>query len=210
MKRITLSLVSMIALSSISFAGGDITPDPVPVVLEETAASYYVGIALADTSTRGSEVDLNFFDKNSGQDNLINITFNAGYEFNQYIAIEGRYTTDVSQQDSADNMSGWSLFAKPQYPVSQDFTVYALLGFGGVTVEGGMFDENHNYYPVDVDDIGFQWGLGVSYSLQSYTGYGVSIFADYTSLANDMDGVYGYFGLETDVDVLTVGVSYQF
>jgi len=203
MKKITLSLVSVIALSSISFAGGDIAP--VPVVLEEAAAPYYVGIALANTSTRGSEIGLNFFDEKAGQDRLLNITFNAGYEFNEYIAVEGRYTTDIAQQDSVDDMNGWSLFLKPQYPVSQDFTVYALLGFGGVTLEG-----NRNYYPVDVDDSGFQWGLGVSYSLQSYTGYGISIFADYTSLANDMDGVYGDYDLGADVDALTVGLNYQF
>jgi len=212
MKKITVSLVSVVALSGISFAGGDIEPAPVPapIIMEQVAQPYYVGIAFANTSTRGSEADLNFFSTKTGQDRLMNITLNAGYDFNPYIAVEGRFTTAVSEEQSVDKMNGWSLLIKPQYPVTPDFTVYALLGFGGVTVEGDTFDSNHNYYPIDVDDSGFQWGLGMSYSLQSYTGYGVSIFADYTSLANDMDGAYGYFAPKTDVDALTVGATYRF
>ena len=202
MKKYALSLVSVMALSGVSFAGGDIIP--VPVVVEEAANPFYVGIALAAVSTRGSNVYLSFFGAKDGQDRLGNFTFNAGYDFNQYVALEARYTTTFRDEDIVD-MSGWSLFVKPQYPVSEDFTIYALLGFGGVTV-GGI----HPIRPVSVDDSSFQWGLGVSYSLKSATDYNIEIYADYTSLASEIDGIYWNGDLQTSVDALTVGVAYRF
>ena len=203
MKKFTLSLASVIALSSIGFAGGDIEPVPVPLVVEVTENPFYVGIAYATTSTRKSSVDLDFFSEKHGQDNMGNITLNAGYVFNPYIAVEGRYTTSFSKEHITD-MNGWSLFVKPQYPISSDFSIYALLGFGGVTLDG--FDPLN---PVDVDDTGFQWGLGVSYSLRSVTQSDVAIFIDYTSLAKDMDGLY-MDDLQASVDALTIGVTYSF
>lgn len=202
MKKITLSLVSVIALSSLSFAGGDVVS--APMAMEDAAKPFYVGIALAATSTRGSSADLSFFSEKAGQDRLGNVTFNAGYDYNQYIAVEGRYTTSFAKEDVVE-MSGWSLFAKPQYPVNEDFTVYALLGFGGVTIDGVNIT-----HPVNVDDNGFQWGLGMSYSLKSVTDADVVIYADYTSLANDMDGVYWNGDLQSSADALTIGVAYRF
>ncbi|RRS30901.1 MAG: hypothetical protein P794_05200 [Epsilonproteobacteria bacterium (ex Lamellibrachia satsuma)] len=97
-------------------------------------------------------------------------------------------------------MDGWSLFLKPQYPVTEEIGVYALLGFGGVNLDG----VNGNY--VDVDDTGFQWGIGASYLFMERT----SLFVDYTSLANDMDGVYWNGAVKADVDAITVGVTYDF
>jgi len=147
---------------------------------------------------------LSFFSVKDDQDRLGNLTLNAGYDFNQYIAVEARYTTTISDEDIVE-MSGWSLFVKPQYPVTEDFTIYALLGFGGVTVDG-----INAIRPVNVDDSSFQWGLGVSYSLKNATDYNIEIYADYTSLAKDMDGVYWNGDLQTSVDALTVGVVYRF
>jgi opacity protein-like surface antigen len=99
-------------------------------------------------------------------------------------------------------MDGWSLFVKPQYPVTEDFNIYALLGFGGVNIDSVTTEI------VDVDDTSFQWGLGASYDITE----SIAIFADYTNLANDMDG---YFYTSTDltqvdVDTFNVGLTYKF
>ena len=205
MKKIVLSICAIAAMSSLSFAGGDIeTPEEpkviIPVVVEEVdESSFYLGIGIAAVSTRDSDASLDFIDEEGGQDRLGNVSLLAGYNFNQYIAVEGRYTTSFSDEDLVE-MSGWSIFAKPQYPVTEDFNVYALLGFGGVTLDG------INGAVVDVDDSGFQWGLGASYMVVE----NLALFVDYTSLANEMDGVYFNGALQTDVDALTVGVTYQF
>lgn len=202
MKNSLISVVAVIALSSFGFAGGDIEPvEPVvgaPMV-ESSAGNAYVGLGFAVASTRGSNVDLDFFSETAGQDRLGNLTFLAGYNFNSYIGVEGRYATTINKSDAV-SMDGWSLFVKPQYPVSEAFNVYALLGFGGVNLDP------ENGSSVDVDDTGFQWGIGASYAVTEQ----ISVFFDYTSLANDMEGVYWNGALEVDVDALTLGVTYAF
>ena len=102
--------------------------------------------------------------------------------------------------DELVETDGWSLFVKPQYPVSEDFSVYALLGFGGVIMDG------INGAAVDVDETGFQWGIGANYLATE----NISVFIDYTSLATDMDGLYWDGALEVDADAITIGVNYLF
>lgn len=205
MKTTILSIAALIALGSTSWAGGDIAPviEPEPVLVEEAVSPFYVGLAYADLSARASSADLKFFSDSDGQDRMDGLTVLAGYEFNPYIAVEGRYTTSFGREDIAE-MSAWSIFAKPQYPVSEDFSIYALLGFGGVKMDAVTLAN-----PVDVDDTSFQWGLGASYSLKSLTGYDVAVFLDYTSLANDMDGIYRN-ELQANADALTLGLTFRF
>ncbi len=192
-------------MSSLGFAGGDfVTPEEpqviIPVVMDEVDESgFYAGIGLSAISTRDADVSLDFTNAEGGQDRLGNVSFLAGYNVNTYFAAEGRYTTSVTDEDQVE-MSGWSLFVKPQYPVTEDFSIYALLGFGGVTLDG------INGFTADVDDAGFQWGLGASYLVME----NFSLFADYTSLANEMDGVYFNGALQVDVDAVAAGISYQF
>ena len=199
MKKIALSAAAIVGMSSFGFAGGDIIPVAAPIVEEIDNSSFYVGLGYAAVSVRSSADDLNFFDEEPGQDRLGNISLLAGYNFNEYVAVEGRYTTSFNQEDSVE-MDGWSLFVKPQYPVSEDFSIYALLGFGGVIVDG------INGHVADVDDSGFQWGIGASYLAAE----NISVFIDYTSLASDMEGLYFTGAPEIDADALTLGVTYSF
>lgn len=159
----------------------------------------YVGLGFSLVSTRDSAVNLNFFSVTTGQDRLGDMSFLAGYTFKNIIAIEGRYSINIIKSDLVTE-KGWSIFLKPQYPMSDDFKVYALFGYGGVTIE----PENHSI--VSVDSTGFQWGFGVDYSITERS----SIFFDYTSLASGMDGLYYNGALQVDTDALTVGLKYSF
>ena len=205
MKKIVLSVWAVIGMSSLGFAGGDfnkdVEPAVVPVVpmVEETKSGFYTGLGFSAVSARDADVSMDFFNSKVGQDRLANVSFFAGYNFNEYIAAEGRYTTSVGHRDSVE-MSGWSLFVKPQYPVSENFSLYALLGFGGVTLDGV------NGANVDVDETGFQWGIGTSYAITE----SMTVFVDYTSLANDMDGTFYNGALQVDTDALTIGLNYLF
>ena len=202
MRKIALSVAIM---SSLVFAGGgskEATPVVEPVVvipMEKELSGFYAGLGVSAVSSRDASFSMDFFDVTAGQDRLGNVSFLAGYNVNTYIAVEGRYTTTFTDEDLVE-MDGWSLFAKPQYPVSEDFSVYALLGYGGVTMDG------INGSGVDVDDSGFQWGLGMNYLATE----NISIFVDYTSLAADMEGVYYNGALEVDADAVTLGVNYLF
>ncbi len=194
MKKIALSVVAIVTMSSLAFAEGDSAS-----VLEANESSFYVGVGVAAVSTRDADVSMDFFDITEGQDRLGNFSFLAGYNYNENIAVEGRYTTTYTDEDLVE-MSGWSLFLKPQYPASEDFSIYALLGFGGVTMDAVSRSG------VDVDDSGFQWGLGMEYEAME----DFSLFIDYTSLANDMDGYYYTGALQVDADAITIGMNYKF
>jgi len=202
MHKIVLLVWAVIGMSSLGFAGGDmkdVEPAIEPVItIEESKSGFYVGLGIAAVSTRDAEISVDWGGTDR-QDRLGNFSFLAGYDFNEYIAVEGRYTFSFTHDDQT-NMNGWSLFAKPQYPVSEDFSIYALLGYGGVNLDGV------NDFLVDMDDTGFQWGIGASYLIME----NLSLFADYTFPANDMDGHYFTDPVKVDVDMFTVGVNYHF
>jgi len=201
MKKIALSVWAVVAMSSMGFAGGDFTQvEPVvetPMV-EEATKNMYVGLGLTAVST--SIGDSNFFSEESGQDRTGNVTLLAGYAFNPYIAVEGRYSLYVAEEDYL-NTDFWGIYAKPQYPVSEDFTLYALLGFGGATSTG------INGAAIDLDDTGFQWGLGASYDVMD----DIAVFVDYVSVADGMTpNTWNGATPDVAINALTLGVTYSF
>jgi opacity protein-like surface antigen len=132
----------------------------------------------------------------------------AGYQYNRYIAVEGRYNfgvnTDYDPGSTSNplqvydgDVSSWGIYVKPMYPIG-DFNIYALLGYGEV-----MLDDILNG---DAVDGGFQWGLGASYAVTE----NISVFADYVSLYNDTGFDWVIQNTDIDVDTWTVGVSYKF
>ncbi|RLA70658.1 MAG: porin family protein [Epsilonproteobacteria bacterium] len=203
MKKVIPILVAMAAISNLGFAGGDIEPVEAVVVVEKEVYPFYVGVGLSFVSTRYSSVSLGFFDDKSGEDDTGDILLMAGYEFNPYIALEGRYMSSFTGEDSLTRDS-WGVYVKPQYPVNDKFSVYALLGYGGMTVDG----KDNGLIPVVVDESGFQWGLGASYDLNVH----FSIFIDYVNIANDMDTniLVGSTFEKVDSDALSMGVTYHF
>ena len=210
MKKIVLSAAVIIGMSSFGFAGGDVVPVAVPLD-QVDESSYYIGLGVAAVSNRESSISLDFSGEKYGQDRTGNFTLLAGYDYNDYIGVEGRYTASFADEHQIE-MSGWSIFLKPQYIFKDEneentnFKVYALVGFGGVKI-----DDIGNDWLVEMDDTGFQWGLGASYSLRDVLdGTDVSVFADYTALARGFDALFFLDDLEGDVDALTVGLTYKF
>ena len=216
MKKIILSLV---AISSLGFADTDAV-QIVEAADEIDNTGFYLGAGVNAMSTRKSSVSMDIFNVKSGQDRLGNIDLLAGYMINDFLAIEGRYAFALSDEDRVEMTSQWSIFLKPMYKFEDDedrangenyFAIYALLGYGGVQLEGV------NDVVADVNGNGFQWGLGVSYTFRESTYEGDNqykdswtVYADYSNIANNMDGLY-YTGEEqVDVDAFTVGIIYKF
>ena len=198
MKKIVLSVWAIAAMSSLGFAGGDIAPVASEMTPSAIEKNFYAGLGLTGVGT--STEDVNIFSEESGQDRTGNLSLLAGYEFNPYIAVEGRYSMYVTEEDYL-NTDFWGIYAKPQYPVSEDFTIYALLGFGGTTVVG------INTAAIDLDDTGFQWGLGASYDVSD----DIAVFVDYVSVADDMTPD-AWNGTTPDVSIgaITLGITYRF
>lgn len=239
MKNFTLSVATVLAMSTFAIAGGDIAPvEPmVEEVVQASDSGFYIGGAY---SLANSQYDHSQnYGYTDGTDYLNTWSYEydsnaymlqAGYKFNQYIAIEGRYwgSMDSYQYDGAyyidgqlvDNYYGysdgdwsaWGIYAKPMYPVTESFDVYALLGYGNVSVDdnwyynqGGILDENV-----------FQWGIGASYDITE----NASVFIDYVQLCDGengnsyvpVDSGYDYNTYNVDVSIYTVniGISYKF
>lgn len=216
MKKIILSLAAM---SSLGFAGGDIVP-VVAVADEIDETGFYLGAGISAMSSRNSAVSMDIFNVKPSQDRLGNIDLLAGYNINNYLAVEGRYGFGITDEDKVVMDRQWSIFIKPMYKFEDDedrengenyFAVYALLGYGGVSLSGV------NGVIADVDDSGFQWGLGLSYTFRETARHDNYIYADswtvyvdYTQLGNDLDGLYYDGARQVDADAFTVGLIYKF
>lgn len=202
---IRLILVSS-ATISITMGGSNIVPVDIPVVpVPVEKGPFYVGVGASYMSLLNNNTDEEF--------TATGITLQAGYRYNDYIAIEGRYTRDVSavayengtsvtfadNDDYPTDFTNMAIYLKPIYPIG-DFGIYALLGYGEVALT------NIPVGSVTRGESGFQWGVGMSYDIyDSFT-----LFADYTSLYSG-DGFDYLATLNShDATLITVGLSYRF
>ncbi len=201
MRNHVLSLVAVLALGTMAYAGGDVAPIeeiPAPVVTDESV--FYIGMGIGYTT----------FDNDFTSEKITSNTLmlQAGYQYNQYIALESRYSFGFNTDYDAGNIvnpvqvydgdvTSWGIYLKPMYPIG-NFSVYALLGYGEVMLEDILNG--------DAVEGGFQWGLGASYNFTE----NISVFVDYVSLYNSTGFDYVAKNADIDVDTWTLGVSYKF
>ncbi len=202
MKIIKLSAVALLLTSTLAMAGGDFTPvEPVietpEVVVAPTFSGFYAGLGYSCLQMGLDNPDLDI-------SAMTAISASVGYNINNYLAVEGRYTAslgDLSVEtwntdvDKSWDMSNIALYLKPQYSIDR-FKVYGLLGFGQVT-----FDNGTSY-----SESGFQYGGGVSAMATD----NIDVYVDYRRLYDDTD-LDGFApGRDTAVNSFTVGANYHF
>jgi len=219
----SLSIVAIIALAgSTLMAGGDIVPVQAPMPHVEMPAmpeisdsGFYLGAfygasnidsgiksgALGVRATYFDDVDYGSFG------------IDAGYKFNSFIAVEGRYWFGADENandillDETFSVSNdtWALYVKPMYPVTDTINVYALLGYANSDFVG-----THPTITLtpDTDYDGFSWGIGADYEITD----NISVFVDYTNMFDE-----SYDSLVTPnlvyADVITswnFGFNYKF
>ena len=204
----TKILTTALVASTILMAGGDIAQiDPQPTQTPDNS-SFYVGGAY--TYLDSTYTDNEYGDSLDNNEN--GLTILGGYNFNQYVAVEGRYTWGFGDDftykadghsDTIDGSDGtttaWGVYVKPQYPVTEDISVYALIGVAGVSVDA--FGDK-----VIDNETDFSWGLGAKYAVTQ----NIEVFADYVSLHNgDITDVDGYT-FDGDVYTANLGLNYKF
>lgn len=193
---------AMLMLSTLAYAGGDMTTvvEPVIEIPEAEITPFYVGVGIGQAEVNNDDTSEEF--------SATTIMLQAGYQYDEYVALEGRYTfsldtdyspgtTDSLSGDYDGDFSSWGLYVKPMYPIG-DFSLYALLGYGGVMLD--------NIAGGDAYESGFQWGLGADYAMTA----NYSVFVDYVSLYDDTGFDYRARLDEVDSDTWTFGVSYKF
>ena len=211
MKKTAFSLVSVLALSSFVCAGGDIAPaevEVVPVMVENSA--FYIGLGYGAFTQNNDNINSSIVSIEFKYDSVL---LQAGYQYNQYVALEGRYwigVGDISQSggfqdgDNPGDMTSWGLYVKPMYPVTDNIDLYALLGYADTSIkyDSGIF----------WDTSSFSWGLGAQYFITE----NVLIFADYVSLGME-DSVelideLNKPSINADINLYTLnfGVGYKF
>ena len=210
MNKIQMSIVALLSLSTITFAGGlksEIMQPPVePIEVEEAQPSpFYIGGGYSyvegsdkndDPSTMGYTYDID----------ADGIMFQIGYKINPYIAIEGRYTMangadiDASFPNAGDaDITNIAIYAKPTYPIGR-VNIYGLLGYGKTEV-----DYSSSGIVADWDKSGFQWGGGANFDITSH----FAVFADYTRWC-DFDEASGAYTTTREMDAITIGLTYTF
>jgi len=215
MKKLTLSLVAALAMSAFAVAGGDIAPIEEPVVVEPVIddSAFYIGIGYGYFDQTMDNIN------NRGEDleaETNNVLLQAGYQFNKYIGVEGRYWIGVGDATWSDNTesedysgdySSWGIYVKPMYPVTDSFNIYALLGYASTTLDADT--ENDFYW----DTSEFSWGLGAEYGITE----NIFIFADYVNLGypgsvdvNDFGTVIPDVDVDGELYTFNVGLTYKF
>jgi opacity protein-like surface antigen len=236
MKKFSGSIVVGLLISSFVLAGGDIAtvePEvvvPAPVVDD---SGFYLGLAYSAARYKG-DFYADFFDAEDYYEvfGKYDVDFNAimaqaGYKFNKYIALEGRYWhslgspeasvsvdyyvngrdgVNISGSGGDHEMKAWGVYIKPMYPVTEQFDVYALLGYGNVEI-------SEDYYGELLDENDFQWGIGASYEFTE----NLSIFVDYVRLLDEGGSSSVVLGSDIltytwddTVYTVNVGLTYKF
>ena len=202
--KITLSLVTLLLTSTFTFAGGGgkgviEAVEPVLPIPVEVTKDYYVGVGYSCAQVTGDNPDQEFLAMGA-------ISIDVGYQINEFLAVEARYTHSLSDVNyktwnvdkdlDGSSLSNLGIYLKPQYNF-EAFGVYGLLGYGQVRLDDGQstFTES-----------GLQYGLGTTFTMMD-----THIFVDYRRLYDD-EGFDTLATGQQDVaaNSFTLGVNYLF
>jgi len=198
-----------LCISGSLYAGGNIAPvipvEPMPV--KHTAIPIYLGTGVIAGKYHAS----------NNEDVTYGTMARAGYEWNQYFGFEARYIETFWSEDgnSGQKLEHYGLFLKPMLPFSENYNLYALLGYGWTQTN------TRGFFTKSIDDNGFSAGLGLEYDLsdkrddydsniyypegfdgQADQEMGWGLFVDYQRLLIKSD--------VPDLDVVSAGVTYDF
>jgi len=204
MKKLTLSLLTVLAISnpvnaaqSASNSYAPVAVEPMPNSEVESISSeggFYLGLSYSTLGVDFEQLDYIYL---SDYGDTSSVMGEAGYRFNPYIAIEGRYW-------SGDNaFDAWGLYLKPTLPLGDVFNIYGLIGYGNAGIdlsENAIVIGDEGHYNI-LDESTMQWGLGVSVSFTE----NFSIFADYVEIYNDQ-----LLSVDWSLDTINLGVAFQF
>ena len=226
MKNIVLSAVAVFTMSSFAVAGGGIVPigEPIieePIIVENLDAGFYLGLGYGSLKGEQTYTDGNWKVEFNSRD-FDQLLLQAGYKFNAYVAVEGRYWFGMNDltgdygiyngvlYNTEENLDAFGIYVKPMYPVTDAFDIYALLGYASTTLNQNFKAGNvviSNSTDLDLDLDGLSWGLGAAYTFNE----NISIFADYVVLYDDTYDKYDFdASSEFEINIVNVGVSYKF
>ncbi len=201
----TMALVAAMTIGAV--AGGDLIKKEKPVEVIVDNSSFYVGLGYGFGTASATDGGYNDFGHTItilDEQTMDNVTFQAGYNINEFVAVEGRYNYGIDQDigyGTDISLDTFAVYVKPQYPITPEVSVYGLLGYA--------WNTGYQTGEADYDFDGIAYGVGAKYAVAE----NVEVFADYTSVYDDNDILeYDTFTIDSDREVynVTVGVTYKF
>ena len=191
MRKILLSTLTLMAISS--------------TTLQADGHGLYLGLGYASTNIDVTIDGLSDKNQKILDSSTDSIMLQAGYDFNEFFGIEGRYyinnsslaydyylgNTPLSGTYEAESLT---IYAKPQY------------NFGAITLYGLLGMSANNYTVTNLlgstdNSTLFSWGGGAKFNVTQSLG----LFADYTDLG-ESDDTLSTTGLAS----WNIGFSYKF
>ena len=163
MKNMKLSLITLLAIGSFAYAGGDLSiitpyetedivlaeeayvePEPAPVVVPKPipapvpvkdikANGFYAGLGI--TAARYSTSCKGCSE--SGKDDTGGVMARVGYDFNKYVGLEARGIKTNWQSDGG-KVEHAGIFIKPMVPVGDATNIYGLVGVAKTKTKGSL------------------------------------------------------------------------
>ena len=160
-----LSLIALMAMGSLGYAGGDfttVTPyetedvvmaeefvepvveppvvvEPVVVVPPKVVNNISANGFYAGLGIVGAnyQTNCNAACINAGKDKTVGVMARAGYDFNQYIGLEARGMR-TNWQDDGGKVKHAGIFVKPMLPIGDVTNIYGLVGVAKTTTTGRL------------------------------------------------------------------------
>lgn len=176
-----------------------------------------IGGTLLSTELDLSEIDVadQTLDLGSEDADITLINGRVGYRFNAYFAVEGELgfglggddvdrviplevlgnSVDVNANVDLTVDNYYIAFARGIYPVSENFDIFARIGYGEATADADVVGSVAGFTTgasTSVSESGFAYGVGAQYNLTHHDG----IRADYTRLE--------------DTDIISLAYSRRF
>jgi len=207
MKKIIFSLAAVATLSSTAFAGKSVVPAPLPPLpVPEKPAQQEVlpplglyiggGLTYAKSECQCDDITTGNGIKNGhSEGKTYGVNLKAGYDFNEYIGIEGKYLY-TPWGDKEKTLKHYGLYVKPNMPLTENIDAYALLGYGKTECE--TLDDSYK---------GFAWGIGTEYTIgnkKAGAKEGWGVYAEYLrpiKKSGDKD---------IKTDTISAGIAYHF
>lgn len=206
-KNILTLLMMAIGLSISANAGGkNVIRAVAPVAPVIDASHWYLGAGLtwAKLSAEACHTGSGCTYEDATYGGMVR----AGYDYNKYIGVEARYIRTFLGQGPFGGapLEHAGLYLKPQYQLTENIDIYALLGYGYTKNLGN--GARLNYFK---SSWGFSAGAGVEYRIsgqhsnKAYSGKekGMSVFVDYQRLLIRSNHT-------PTLDAVSSGVKYSF
>ena len=174
-----------------SHAGGKMVEPAPSEIISVYKIPLYIGIGLLTTKlTR----DCPCAGATILEDTTYGVMLRAGWNINDYIGVEARYFKSNMKKDFSE-VEHYGIYLKPQYRISPDINIYALVGYGKTTVDYICGAKSSI-----LSESGLSYGGGIEYDITDSW----NVWADAQHIFED-EGAFN-----TNINIGTIGIGYKF